>query len=698
VATAGRLQKLVALSWVLLFASSLAGAGSFAVQSNQIRRLTLVDGPAVDANSQVRRGIDDAQEALNRFASSGDRRVLTPYFTAQAGTAPGQARLESGLSAAEADPSDAGLRKNLRTRQHLAAQQWWSDGRLVERTLAQGGQPDLVRSRALSDAYRTASEATGAYLGAERDRSRLDARTLFGRALVISIAASGAGLLVLLMLLPRVLRGRRVASVTTPINRPLTVPGVEKIGQRGVVRAHARAERDPSEPRSVATDLSLLTEQNLVLRQIHARDLGTHQITLEIARAIRAASDTQQALDVMCVAMGEGLGADRVIAKTIGNRHDIQLHAQWHRPDLPSLNDLTSLPELGGLDEDLWLTAGFRAQNDVLDVEPPLEELSRAFYLATGARALMMVPIGLDDRVIGMIYVFMVHEPRGWTLAEANLVQAVGGFVARAIVAAEQQAMQDDYVDRIEKLDRQKSDFLATVSHELRTPLTSISGYLEVLADHETGELSGQQHRMLEVISRNTDRLRSLIEDVLVLSRIEGGVRKTDFAEVSIHGVITRVGEELSLLAQGSSIELEIDAGPHTAMVLGDRASLDRAVVNILSNAIKFSRPGGGVTITGTLDPGAGRVLITCQDHGVGIPAKDQVDLFTRFFRATNATDNAIPGTGLGLSIAKQIVEDHHGGRLRLTSVEEQGTTVVMDLPLFEPLFEPSQPHGGVGE
>jgi signal transduction histidine kinase len=127
---------------------------------------------------------------------------------------------------------------------------------------------------------------------------------------------------------------------------------------------------------------------------------------------------------------------------------------------------------------------------------------------------------------------------------------------------------------------------------------------------------------------------------------------------------------------------LEIDAGPQAASVLGDLASLERAVVNIVSNAIKFSRPGGVVTIKGTLDQGARRVLVTCQDNGIGIPAQDLADLFTRFFRASNATDQAIPGAGLGLSITKQIVEAHRG-ELRLTSVEEEGTTVVMDLPMY---------------
>ena len=139
------------------------------------------------------------------------------------------------------------------------------------------------------------------------------------------------------------------------------------------------------------------------------------------------------------------------------------------------------------------------------------------------------------------------------------------------------------------------------------------------------------------------------------------------------------------MLAKGSAIELEIEAGP-PAFVLGDQASLDRAVVNILSNAIKFSLPGGVVTLKCTLDQGASKVLITCQDRGVGIPAHDQPGLFTRFFRASNAGDRAIPGTGLGLSIAKEIVESHHGGELRLTSVEDEGTTVVLDLPLHAPL------------
>ena len=440
----------------------------------------------------------------------------------------------------------------------------------------------------------------------------------------------------------------------------------------------------PFIPQELVQHVTALTDQNRALRQLPTNVLSTHQTILEIGRAIRAATDTQQALDIMCAALGGGLGVDRVLANGFGIQQGAQLGSQWYRPGVGELRDLTMPPELRGLAEELWLAAGLWAEDDVLAVEAPIPALAGPFIQEVGARAGIAVPIGLGDRVIGIVFVIMVLEPRAWTTAEVDVVQAAAGFVARAIVATEHQADQHDYVDRIDKLDRQKSDFLATVSHELRTPLTSISGYLGLLQGQDAGKLTlQQQQRMLDAISRNTVRLSNLIEDVMVLSRIEGGVSESEYVEVSIREVIIRASKELSELAAGNAIQLKIDAGPQSLGVLGDRASLDHALVNILSNAIKFSSPAGVVIISATQDHDARRVLITCEDHGVGIPAGDLTNLFTRFFRASNATDQAIPGTGLGLSIAKQIVEDHHG-ELRLSSVEGEGTTVVMDLPMFE--------------
>ncbi|MBK5250785.1 MAG: GAF domain-containing protein, partial [Actinomycetales bacterium] len=421
-----------------------------------------------------------------------------------------------------------------------------------------------------------------------------------------------------------------------------------------------------------------------IMQQAQAHSLRMHELTLEIERAIRTVPDPQEALDILCVALGEGLGVDRVMATTVDADHTLLLAAQWHLPDLLPVGDMSDdlVAHVGGLAEELWSSSGFIARNDFLAAQVQSRGPARIFRREIGARAVIMVPIGLGDRVVGVISVITVHEPRGWTESEISAVQQVAGFMARVIVEADHRAQQSEYIDRLEQLDRQKTDFLSTVSHELRTPLTSISGYMELLQDGDAGELAGEQHRMLEVVDRNTSRLRSLIEDLLVLNRIESGGLKLNVVEVSMRELITRIGEEMSPLAHAVAVELDIDAGPEAAIVQGDRGHLQRTVVNIVSNAIKFSRPGGVVTLRCTLDQGAGRVLVTCQDRGIGIPAADQGQLFTRFYRASNAQDQAIPGTGLGLTIVKQIVEDH-GGELRLTSVEGEGTTVVMDLPLF---------------
>ncbi len=417
------------------------------------------------------------------------------------------------------------------------------------------------------------------------------------------------------------------------------------------------------------------------------RDLHMHELTFEIERAIRSASDTQQALDVLCAALGEGLDADRVMANTFDSDYDFLLKAQWHLPDLPPLSDMShSLASRTGRHaEELWLSSErWVLRNLFLTPQAQLTDRAQMFHRETGARAVIVVPIGLGDRVIGMIYVITVHGPREWTTSEANAVQQVAAHMARVVVEDEQRVLQNKYIDQLEQLDHQKTNFLATVSYELRTPLTSISGYLELLQDGDAGELTGEQQRILGVADRNTSRLRNLIEDLLVLNQIESGGLKLNFTGVSMRELITHAGQELYPLARSGDVELEIDAGPEAAIVQGDRGHLERAVVNIVSNAIKFSRPGDVVNIRCTLDQGAGRVLFTCQDRGIGIPADDQAQLFTRFYRASNATDQAITGTGLGLAVAKQIVEDHDG-ELRLTSVEGEGTTVVIDLPLSAP-------------
>ena len=670
-----RLRHLVYVLWALLVLVCVTAVGGLQIQAGEVDRLTLGTGPAVDANVQVLQTMTDAETGLRGYEISHNRAMLAPYFGAQTRTMASMATLRDKLALVSRGYADTALHTGLGGRQRLAVEQWWVYALSTERALDLGEPTDVAVGRALFDGFRAANAAIGGHIETERNQNQMAVRTTATAAAAVTLAATLAALVAAFVM------GRRVAR---SIREPIAELRETMTRQReGELDARAREDQGSLEIRSLAADFNVLTQHNLVLQRAQAQALSMQKLTIDIERASRTAPDTQRALDFLCAALGEGLGADRVMANTVDADHTVLLGAQWHGPGLSTLGDIPDdlVPHVGGFAEELWLGEGFAASGDFLAPEVQSRERARIFHQATEARAVIMVPIGLGDRVIGMIYVLMVHEPREWITSETNAVQQVAAFVARFIVEADYREHQSEYVERLERLDRQKSDFLATVSHELRTPLTSISGYLELLQDGDAGELTGEQHRMLDVVDRNTSRLRGLIEDLLVLNRIESGGLKVNVAPLSMRELITHTGQELSPLARSGAIELDIDAGPEEAIVQGDRGHLHRAVVNIVSNAIKFSRPAGVVTIRCTVDRGARRVLVTCRDRGIGIPAADQAQLFTRFYRASNAKDQAITGTGLGLAIVKQIVEDHDG-ELRLTSVEGEGTTVVLELPL----------------
>jgi two-component system phosphate regulon sensor histidine kinase PhoR len=226
-------------------------------------------------------------------------------------------------------------------------------------------------------------------------------------------------------------------------------------------------------------------------------------------------------------------------------------------------------------------------------------------------------------------------------------------------------------------LETAKTDFMSTVSHELRTPLTSIAGYVELLLDAEAGEPNPAQQRMLEVIGRNTRRLRELIEDMLILSKIESGAFRTAKQAVDVAVLVENALAAIAPAAAKASVGLHTEVyGP--LPLAADPGQIDRVLSNLLANAVKFTRPEGTVTVIARRDGDA--VVIAVADTGMGIPEAEQQALFARFFRASNAIHQAIPGTGLGLAIARTIV-DNHGGRIDVESTERVGTTVTVRLP-----------------
>ncbi len=232
---------------------------------------------------------------------------------------------------------------------------------------------------------------------------------------------------------------------------------------------------------------------------------------------------------------------------------------------------------------------------------------------------------------------------------------------------------------RMLDLDRAKSEFVSAVSHELRTPLTSIVGYTELLADDLSGNLTEQQHQLVERIDRNGARLLNLVEDLLTLARVEDGNLALDRVETDLCEAVRIATDDVVHSAHKGRVTLNVDLPPEPVVLEGDPAYLERLVLNLVGNAVKFTEPGGEVEVAVRVSGDVAELVVS--DTGMGIPLEEQGRLFQKFFRSSLATEHAIQGTGLGLHIVRSIAEAHHG-EVGFKSTPGVGTTFWISLPL----------------
>jgi len=273
-----------------------------------------------------------------------------------------------------------------------------------------------------------------------------------------------------------------------------------------------------------------------------------------------------------------------------------------------------------------------------------------------------------------------------WVAVEAvgnNLLDdpRVHGIVVTMRDATKRKALEEGLrlqVHELTELDRIKTDLVSTVSHELRTPLTTVLGHVEMLGDGDFGELPPEQRWAVSAIERNCHRLLNLIEDMLTLAKIENGGLGLSVAPTDVRSLMAEVEAAGTTLAAARSVGLRFDV-PDVPDVLADRSALERALMNLVSNAVKFTPAGGRVTV-GVARTGTDAVF-SVRDTGIGMSSEDKGRLFTRFFRSPTAMSMAIPGTGLGLAIVKRIIDDHHG-TIQVESVPGAGTTVEFTIPL----------------
>jgi signal transduction histidine kinase len=320
-----------------------------------------------------------------------------------------------------------------------------------------------------------------------------------------------------------------------------------------------------------------------------------------------------------------------------------------------------------------WAVAG------EVDAEVILREL--------GAASLICVPLPARDRTIGALTLIAAESVRRYGPKDLELAEALA---ARAALAVDNARLYGEAQAAI----RARDEFLSIASHELRTPVTGIKGYAQLLlrAQERSQLEAARLTRSLHAIDDATDRLTTLTQDLLDVSRIRLGQLPLRLQEIDLAELVQRVGYRVAdQLPPG--IDLIVDLQSPVPPIQGDADRLEQVFSNLLDNATKYS-PGGG-TVRVELGRVGDQVRVAVRDQGIGLPADAAVSIFRPFGRAPNASSRNLPGMGLGLYICRNIVERHGGSVVAVSPGEGLGTTIEVLLPVEATPQAPLAPTNG---
>ncbi|HEX2697231.1 MAG TPA: HAMP domain-containing sensor histidine kinase, partial [Anaerolineales bacterium] len=229
---------------------------------------------------------------------------------------------------------------------------------------------------------------------------------------------------------------------------------------------------------------------------------------------------------------------------------------------------------------------------------------------------------------------------------------------------------------KLAEQDLARREFLTNVAHELRTPLMAASGYLQIL---QKGMVKGDQlNEAMSTVSRNVDQIVGLVNDILFLQEIE--LVFPEFQQVDMAEMARQVMEKYAKKAEQHHVHLKTRGERGVPKVLGDPKSLERALVALVDNAIKFSPRGGDVEIA--FNPRGEFLTVVVQDHGIGIEPAVRARIFDRFYHLEKSGEDLFGGIGIGLAITRQVIEQHHG-KLEVESTPGHGSTFTMFLPIW---------------
>lgn len=231
------------------------------------------------------------------------------------------------------------------------------------------------------------------------------------------------------------------------------------------------------------------------------------------------------------------------------------------------------------------------------------------------------------------------------------------------------------------ELDKSRREFVANVSHELRTPLTSIKGACETILEDDEMPEEIRRH-FLSMVVTESDRMTRIVADLLVLSRLDNKRTRWRIEEFDCREAIRHLCEVMRVDAKARNHKLRFSASKYIPNIVGDREKIEQVIINIMSNAMKYTPDGGEINVLAKYSKNKPDIItVSVSDNGIGIPKEDVDHLFERFYRVEKSRTSETGGTGLGLAIAKEIIMAH-GGDIKIESTYGKGTTMIIELPL----------------
>lgn len=440
----------------------------------------------------------------------------------------------------------------------------------------------------------------------------------------------------------------------------------------------------------------------------------------ELAAAAGSTLDRDELLDRSLAAVTRHLRFDRALVLladeargVLGGGRSVggsaEMSARIAELELPIDAEVSQLVQLYRSDGPLF----FRDADHDPDVR------NRAFAQVMEVSSFLGTPLVSKGRSVGILAVDNRVSGRDVRPGDGPLLYTVGSLIAAAIenarlyeeVEAQKEALERRVVERTaalasaieeaqaarvaaEAASASKSGFLSSVSHELRTPLTSVVGFSRLIrrrldevvfpavpaGDPKRDRAMRQVSDNLGIIVEEGERLTTLINDTLDLAKIEAGRMEWGREPVDIAEVIARATSATASLLSGAGPAMIVDVEPGLASPIGDRDRLIQVVINLISNAVKFT-PAGSITCAARRGGAGDAILVSVTDTGIGIASEDHARVFEQFGQAGDPLTDKPRGTGLGLAICREIVE-HHGGRLWLESDVGRGSTFSFTLPV----------------